>query len=421
MSGRAQEGNEQVVSPLRWRLCLLMFLYYAVQGAFVPLFSLRLQELGLTPMQMGWACATQALAALVAPLVAGQIADRWFPAERCLAICALLAGTLLWILAGLASSMAIFLASLALWLVLGPASTLSAALSFAHLPYRGRHFGQVRLWGTIGWVVSGWLVGYWLSKPTWLEHSVTWLSATTRPPELADAFRLASLLAFALGAYALTLPHTPPQRRLDDSLAPLAALRLLCDRPFAVYWLCALGVCVTLPFPTQVAPLLLEHLGIPRPWISPTLTLGQSTEIISLALLPMLLLRLGVRGTMLLGLGAWAVFLALLMLGEPLWLVVASLSLNGLCICCFIVAGQVFANGRARNDVRASVQALLNITSGIGLLTGNLLVGEVRGQTQEQFEPTFRLGVLIALTLVVAFFLGFRNEGRAGPDTRGNA
>jgi MFS family permease len=385
-----------------------MFLYYSIQGAFIPLFSLRLQELGLTPLEMGWACATQALAALVAPLAAGQLADRWFPAERCLAVCALLSGILLWILAGLTGAMAIFTASLALWLVLGPASTLTAALCFAHLPHEGRHFGQIRLWGTIGWVVSGWLLGYWLAKPAWLDGWSASLAVARRHPELADAFRLASLLAFALSVYALTLPHTPPHRRMGDRLAPLAALRLLGDRSFAVYWLCFLGVCVTFPFTTQVVPLLLQHLGIPRPWLSPTLTLGQSTEIVSLALLPMLLLRLGVRGTMLLGMAAWALFLAILMLGEPVWLVVTSLSLNGLWICCYLVAGQVFANGRARADIRVSVQALLNITSGVGLLAGNLLVGWVCRQTQEQFEPTFRVGAVIGLALVVAFFLGFK-------------
>ena len=86
------------------------------------------------------------------------------------------------------------------------------------------------------------------------------------------------------------------------------------------------------------------------------MTLEQSTEILSLALLPMFLLRLGIGGTMLFGMAAWALFLAILMVGEPLWLVVASLSLNGLWICCYLVAGQVFANGRARADVRVSVQ-----------------------------------------------------------------
>jgi len=366
-------------------------------------------------LELGWAWATQALAGLVAPLVAGQIADRWFPAARCLAICALLSGTLLWILADLVSAPAIFTASLALWLVLGPASTLSTALCFAHLPQQGRQFGQIRLWGTIGWVMSGWLVGYWLSQPAWLGRWLAWPSAAMPVPELADTFRLASLLAFALTAYALTLPHTPPQRRLGDWLAPLAALSLLGDRSFAVYWLCALGVCVTLPFTTQVTPLLLEHLGISRPWLGPTLTLGQSMEIVSLALLPMLLLRFGVRGTMLLGLAAWASLLGMLTVGEPVWLVVASLSLNGLCICCFIVAGQVFANGRAREDVRVSAQALLNVTSGLGLLTGNLLVGWVRRQAQEQFVPTFGVGAVIAVALVIAFFRGFRNDEPASP------
>jgi MFS family permease len=382
-----------------------MFLYYAIQGAFVPVFSLRLYELGLTPLEMGWACAAQALAALVAPLVAGQVADRWLPAEHCLSICALLSGILLWVLADLASAAAIFAGSLAVWLVLGPASSLSAALSFAHLPQRGLHFGQIRLWGTVGWVVSGWLVGYWLGKPAWLS----WVSSRTPIPELADAFRLAALLAFAVSGYALTLPHTPPLRRLAKQLAPLKALGLLRDPPFAVYWVSLLGVCITLPFTTQVVPLLLAGLGIPRAWISPTLTLGQSMEIASLALLPMLLLRLGMRGTMLLGLAAWALFLSLLTLGKPWWLVVASLSLNGLCICGFIVAGQVFANGRAPQDVRASVQGLLTVSSGFGLLAGNLLVGWVRQLAYEEFVPTFGVGAMIATTLVIVFFAGFRN------------
>src|SRR5207248_328690 len=254
-----------------------------------------------------------------------------------------------------------------------------------------------------GWVFSGWLVGYRLSQPTWLGDR-----ATAPISGLADAFRIASLFAFAVSAYALTLPHTPPQRRLGDWLAPLAAVSLLCDRPFAIFWFCVLGVCITLPFTTQVTALLLAHLGIPRPWISPTLTLGQSMEIVSLALLPMLLLRLGVRRTMMLGLVAWASLLVVLWRAEPVWLVVASLRLNGLCICCFIIAGQVFANSRARADVRVSVQALLNVTSGLGLLIGNLLVGWVRLRTQEQFPATFRISAAIAACMVLVFYLGFR-------------
>jgi hypothetical protein len=74
-----------------------------------------------------------------------------------------------------------------------------------------------------------------------------------------------------------------------------------------------------------------------------------------------------------------------------------------------VVAGQVFANSRAPQDVRVSVQALLHVSSGLGLLAGNLLVGWVRRQVQEQFVPTFAVGALIAVSLVIVFFVGFRN------------
>jgi MFS family permease len=392
---------------VRWRLSLLMFLQYAVPGAWIPLFSLRLKELHFEPLDLGWACATQALASLVAPLAAGQVADRWLPAQRCVAGCALLAGLLLWRLAGLTSPAAVFWTSLVYWLVMVPVITLGTAICFTHLAAPERDFGHVRMWGTIGWVVPGLLLGLWFAEPDWLAGVRSWLHPGGAAADLADTFRLAGLLALVLAGYALTLPHTPPQRRAGSWLAPLAALHLLRQRAFGVYAAVALGLCVTIPFSSQVTPLLLEAHGIPKRWLSPTLTIAQSMEIASLALLPVLLLRLGVRGTMVVGLGAWASALALLTVGRPTWLVVSSLGLNGLCICCYIVAGQVFVNGRARGDIRASAQGLLTFVNGLGLLFGHVLVGWVREQAAEAFAPTFAVGAAIAAALVAVFLVGF--------------
>lgn len=388
-----------------------MFLQYSVPGAYIPLFSLRLQELGFTPLQIGWTCATQALASLIAPLVAGQVADRWVPAQRCLTVCAFLSGLLLWHLAGLSEPGAVFAASFAVWLLMGPAMMLGVALSFTHLADPQREFGRVRMWGTVGWVVPGLALGYWFSDPAWLAG----LHPGASGSELADAIRLAGLLAFTLAAYSVTLPHTPPQRRTGHWLAPLAAVRLLSGRNFAVFTAGAFGVCATLPFTAQVTPLLLAHLGFARAWLSPILTVAQSMEIVSLGMLPLLLSRLGTRGTMLLGLGAWATALLMLTIGWPPGLVVGSLALNGLCISCYIVAGQVFVNSRARGDIRASAQALLTVLNGIGMLMGNLLVGWVRRQTEGQFATTFAVGAAIALLLAIGFCAGFREE-EAAPD-----
>src|SRR5439155_21728418 len=97
------------------RLAMLMFLQYAVPGAFVPLFSVWLTELRFSPMAIAWTSATSALASLVAPLLAGQGADRWVPAERCIAACAAIAGGLLWLLAHLTQPLAVFAACPAPW------------------------------------------------------------------------------------------------------------------------------------------------------------------------------------------------------------------------------------------------------------------------------------------------------------------
>src|SRR5690242_7740534 len=75
----------------RWLACRLavqMFLGYAVQGAWVPVFSSYLEQLHFTPTAAAWAFSTYSLASLVAPLLWGQIADRRVPAERCISLCA---------------------------------------------------------------------------------------------------------------------------------------------------------------------------------------------------------------------------------------------------------------------------------------------------------------------------------------------
>lgn len=417
-----------------------MFLQYAPAGAMLPLFSYHLDRLRFTPAQIGWACATQALAALAAPLLAGQFADRWWSAERCLAVYTFLSSGLLWMLAGLTGPTEVFWTCLAFWLVMVPALTLGTSLSFAHLQAPERDFGRVRLWGTVGWIVPGWLLSFWLSEPAWIARGFSLLHLHYPGSNTTDAFRLAALLAFVFGLYALTLPHTPPRQQTSASReqlapedgacaarthprqqasaswAPLAALGLLRRRAFAVYFLVCLGWCVTIAFPAQMSSLLLAKLGIPERQLPRILTVAQAAEIASLAILPLLVGRIGIRGTMLLGLGAWSLALLVWTAGQPLWLVVGCLSCHGLCICCFLVAGQVFLNSQAPADIRSSAQGLLAFVNGLGMLAGNLLAGWVREQAAGSFPATFAVGAVLALVLVVVFGVGFVEEEK---DTAG--
>src|SRR5512136_2439472 len=75
-------------TTLYLQLSALMFLEYAVWGAWMPVLAARL----LGPLQMngkqtGWIYATLPLASMVSPLLAGQLADRYVDTGWILAVC----------------------------------------------------------------------------------------------------------------------------------------------------------------------------------------------------------------------------------------------------------------------------------------------------------------------------------------------
>jgi MFS family permease len=397
-------------TAVRARLSLLMFLQYAAPGAFLPLYSVYLEKLGYSPLTAGCFCATQGVASVLCPLLAGQIADRWIAAERCLAVCSFFVGVIMWLVAGMTDATPawiLFAATLGYWLLTVPILLLGTAVCFAHLPDPARQFGGVRLWGTVGWMVQGWIV----------------LAGRLCISNLSEAdctnalFRLGSVLSFVLCAYSLTLPATPPrpstlaaEGRGKRRSAPRAAFAALKSWPFLVYCVCTFGLCITFPFMTQGAPLLLKNLAVSEIWLTPLMSLSQATEIVSLALLPLCLLRLGVRTTMLLGLGAWTLSFSCLTVGSPRALMVGALGFNGLCVTGFLVAGQVFVNGQASKEVRASVLGLLTFVNGAGMLLGHVLVGVLRYSLDDQLTRAFSIGAMLTVAMLVLFVFGFREQ-----------
>ncbi|HIA38510.1 MAG TPA: MFS transporter, partial [Planctomycetes bacterium] len=89
-------------NPPIGRLSVMMFLQYAIWGAWLPLLWPFLTEhRGMSPEQIGNMFAVGALGAIIAPFIAGQIADRWFATEKFLALSHIIGGVLVWQLASI--------------------------------------------------------------------------------------------------------------------------------------------------------------------------------------------------------------------------------------------------------------------------------------------------------------------------------
>jgi hypothetical protein len=279
---------------------------------------------------------------------------------------------------------------------------------FHQLEHPERDYGKVRLWGTVGWASASLLLGAWIG----------WTGA-----ELVDSIRLAAIFSLLTACYSLTLPHTPPSPRLASAPrgisclldAPVTAFRLMRRRSFAIYAFCLFGTYVTLPFPTQLNPLLLRELGVAETWIPPALTIAQSSEIATLALLPVFLTRLQIKPTMVLGIGSWALGLIALAWGRPLGLVLGALATHGVYICCFLVSGQVFVNRNSGHGIRASAQGMIQLIAGLGLLSGHLLVGWLRQRTGDNYVLVYTPAAVASVGLALTFAMGFTAKDDQSP------
>jgi MFS family permease len=392
-----------------WRLAAMMALIYAVQGSFWPLLAIHLADLGIGGRDRGWIFATLAIASTAVPLGAGQLVDRVMATQRVLAMIYASGTALLVILASgwVGPSGGLFAVFLAYWVLTAPAYGLSTSLALRNLDEPGREFGWVRSWGTVGWMVAGWIVSLVMAA-----------SGSARAGHGAfEALWIAAAFSAIASLYCLTLPHTPPLAVGPRAEGTWSASVELVRRPgVAIVLMTSFGVYLTVPLIYQVIPGYLEASGLPRAWVTATMTLAQTTEIVLLAALPWLLRRFGIKVTLALGIAAWLARFLSLAMAPPLGLAVAGTLLQGAGIACFTIGAQVFLDGRAPGHLRASAQALLLVaTSGLGSFLGNLLAGEAAARTHPSDVLVFLFPCIILGSLLLYFLRGFRDPASGVP------
>jgi nucleoside transporter len=341
------------------RLSLMMFLQFFIWGAWFVSLGACLDANGLASI-IGAAYGSAPIAAIIAPLFLGLVADRFFPSEKVMGVLLVLGGVAMLAVPGFAAKhdagmvKNLFIAHMLCYM---PTLGLGNSIVFANISDPSK-FPSLRVWGTIGWIVAGLAVGF-----------LGWSTSL-------NMFTLTGAAALLLGVLAFALPHTPPPAKGQplkwSSLLMVDAFQMLARPAFLVVIVCSILICIPLAFYFSTTSIFLSDMGFKQP--ASSMSVGQMSEIVFMLLIPAFFRRLGVKWMILIGMAAWVLRYALFAFGAPdqsVWMLFLAVALHGICYDFFFVTGFIYADKAAPVTVRNQVQSMLVFfTQGVGMYFG---------------------------------------------------
>ena len=400
-------------SLTRIQLSTMMFLEFFVWGGwFVTLGTFLGQNLNATGAETGMAFSTQSWGAIIAPFIIGLIADRFFNAERILGVLHILGAGLLYMMYQSTDFMSFYPYVFGYMVLFMPTLALVNSISFYQMSDPAKQFSSIRVFGTIGWIVSGLLISFVFS----------WDSVAGRADGmLRYTFLMASIGSAILGLLSFTLPKTPPSSKgekvsISDVLG-LEAIGLLKNRNFLIFFLSSILISIPLAFYYQNANPFLSEIGMEDP--TGKMSIGQLSEALFLLLIPYFFKKFGFKKTILVGMLAWTVRYLLFAYGdagELTFMLIIGIALHGVCYDFFFVSGQIYTDSKAGPKIKSAAQGLITLaTYGLGMLIGFWVAGQVsdmylNADGTHDWEQIWVFPAGFAFVVMVLFAVFFKDE-----------
>ncbi len=393
---------------IRVRLFVMMVLELAIWGAWAPKLFPYMSLLHFGAWQQSLVGSSWGLAAIIGLFFSNQFADRNFSAERFLAVSHVAGGLALIGCAFLTDFWPFFACYMAFSLLYVPTLSVANAIAFANMADPAADYGMVRMGGTVGWMLVSWPFVFLLGAAASVEQ-VRWI------------FLVSAIVSFALACYSLTLPHTPPSREGGDPLAWREAIRLLRVPFVAVLFLVTLiDATIHQGYFVMADAFLTNRVGIAGNLSMVVLSLGQLAEIVTMFAMGAVLLRLGWKTTMIVGILAHASrFIVFALFADSVPIIVAVQFLHGICYAFYFVSVYIFVDAVFPKDVRSSAQGLFNLLIlGIGNVGASFLFPELMARMTlpdgaVDYHALFLVPAGMALAAVLLLFFFFRPPQRA--------
>lgn len=372
--------------PYYWRLSGFYFFYFALLGTLVPYWALYLQESGFSAPEIGLLMALPQVTKLFAPVMWGWLADRTGRRLHIIRLgnfCAALVFAYVFYADHFWSMAAALITFSFFW---NAVLAQFEALTLESLGELSSRYGHVRLWGSVGFVLTVCVIGYLLDFVSIML--VPWAMLVT---------------LWLIWLSTLLLPDHSCVTR-EGAVNGVGGLwRLVCQPPVLVFFLCSFLMQLSHgPYYTFFT-IYLDQLGIARVWTGALWSLGVVAEIALFMVMHRLLGRFSLRNII-----VGSLFLAALR-----WLLIAYFAqqwpvllfaqlLHAATFGAFHAASIAWVHKNFRHGHSGQGQALY---SSVGFGAGWALGAVLAGLLWNQLGPiTFLWAATVALlAMIVAF------------------
>lgn len=391
----------------RFQLMVMMFLEFLIWGSwYVTMGTYLGDNLQATGVQIGLAYQTVSIGAIIAPFFIGLIADRFFPAQRILGVLHLIGAAVLYLLGQQSTFNGFYPLILTYMLLYMPTLALVNAVAFRQMSDTAKEFPPVRVLGTIGWIVVGNIIAY---------------LALEKTKSLDQTFLIGAIASAALGVFSFFLPNTPPPKSKEEKISisdilGLEALGMLKNPSYLIFFIGSILVCIPLSFYYNFANPFLNEAGMEG--AAGKMSWGQISEIAFMLVLPVALIRYGIKKILLVGMLAWAlryICFAYGDAGENYWMLIVGIILHGVCYDFFFVTGQIYTEQQAGVRFKSSAQGMITLaTYGIGMFIGSYISGYVvdmyNADGVHNWTSIWMVPAGLAVVILLGFAFFFRSE-----------
>lgn len=381
-------------------LSVMMLLEYFVWGAwYVTMGTYMTIHLDALGVHIGAAYSALAIATIISPFFVGMVADRYFAAQKIMGVLHLIGGVLLYFATTISDNTTFYWVIMGYSLLYMPTIALSNSIAFHQMTDPGRQFPWIRVFGTLGWIVAGLMIGILGIEQT------------------KFTFLMAAIVSVGLGLFSFFLPNTPPKGGEDASKAlGTEAFVLFKDRPYLIFLIAAILVCIPLSFYYGFANPFLNDIGMEN--AAAKMTLGQVSEAVFILAIPFLFNSIGVKKMLLLGMTAWILRYVCFAYGNVdagLWMLYAGIILHGICYDFFFVTGYMYTEQKAGPKIKNAAQGLFTFaTYGVGMLIGTwfsgIAVDYYTSSGEKDWTSIWWVPAYIAIAVMIYFIIFFREK-----------